>query len=93
MQPNCDSTSKQFTRQYYMWLEDINRYESKNGQRSITDHVKTATIINRLKRPIAQHLMLRVNHAEQTETDKYNGQNELQLSAKKRECGENLYGL
>eukprot|EP00971_Amphidinium_carterae_P120354 2384759-Amphidinium_carterae.2 len=34
-----DSSTKQFTRQYYKWLEDIDRYESENGQGSITDHV------------------------------------------------------
>eukprot|EP00971_Amphidinium_carterae_P021681 427765-Amphidinium_carterae.2 len=43
MQPSWDSTTKQFTRQHYKWLEDINRYESENGQKgSITDHVKIA---------------------------------------------------
>eukprot|EP00971_Amphidinium_carterae_P312644 6214004-Amphidinium_carterae.3 len=43
MQPSWDSTTKHFTRQYYKWLEDINRYESENRQGSITDHVKIAT--------------------------------------------------
>eukprot|EP00971_Amphidinium_carterae_P011233 221102-Amphidinium_carterae.5 len=59
MQPKWDPTTKQFTRQYHKWLEDINRYESENGQGSVTDHVKIAAIINHLKGPIAQHLMLR----------------------------------
>eukprot|EP00971_Amphidinium_carterae_P074559 1473660-Amphidinium_carterae.1 len=50
----------------HKWLEDINRYESENGQGSnswsITDHVKIATIINHLRGPIAQHMMLKVNN-------------------------------
>eukprot|EP00971_Amphidinium_carterae_P173917 3447446-Amphidinium_carterae.1 len=62
MQPNWDSTTKQLTRTYYKWLEDINRYASENGQGSIADHVSIATITNHLKRPIAQHLMQRVNN-------------------------------
>eukprot|EP00971_Amphidinium_carterae_P136490 2704403-Amphidinium_carterae.1 len=53
MQPNGDTTTRQFIRQYYKWLKDINRYESENGQGSITNHVKIATnwptIINHLK--------------------------------------------
>eukprot|EP00971_Amphidinium_carterae_P190476 3780263-Amphidinium_carterae.1 len=62
MQQSCwDSTTKQFTRQCYKWLEHIHRYESENGQGAITDHVKIAKIINHLKGPIGQHLMLRVN--------------------------------
>eukprot|EP00971_Amphidinium_carterae_P005119 102160-Amphidinium_carterae.1 len=36
MQPNWPSDTKQFTRQYYEWLEDINRYEAENGHGSIT---------------------------------------------------------
>eukprot|EP00971_Amphidinium_carterae_P338423 6475745-Amphidinium_carterae.1 len=58
-----NATTKQFTRQCYRWLEDISRYESENGQGSITAHVKIATIINHLTGPIAQHLMLRMNNA------------------------------
>eukprot|EP00971_Amphidinium_carterae_P019415 382190-Amphidinium_carterae.1 len=53
--------TQQFTRQYYKWLEDINRYELENGQGSITNHVKIATITNHRKGPIA-HLTLRVNN-------------------------------
>eukprot|EP00971_Amphidinium_carterae_P106438 2108344-Amphidinium_carterae.2 len=60
MSPSCDSTTQTFTRQYYQWLVDINRYESENGQGTITDHVKTTTIINHFNGPIGQHLMLRV---------------------------------
>eukprot|EP00971_Amphidinium_carterae_P156895 3110278-Amphidinium_carterae.2 len=60
--PSWDSTTRQFTRQYYKWLEDINRYESENGQGAITNHLQIATIINHLKGPIGQHLMLRVNN-------------------------------
>eukprot|EP00971_Amphidinium_carterae_P064612 1280263-Amphidinium_carterae.2 len=62
MQPSWDSTTKQFTKQYYKSLEGIRKYESENGQGSITDQVKIAAIINHLKGPIAQHLMLRVNN-------------------------------
>eukprot|EP00971_Amphidinium_carterae_P335316 6471117-Amphidinium_carterae.1 len=43
MQPSWTSETRQFTRQYYKWLEDINRYEAENGHGSITDHVKIAT--------------------------------------------------
>eukprot|EP00971_Amphidinium_carterae_P064479 1277265-Amphidinium_carterae.2 len=32
MQPSWDSTTTQFTPQCYKWLEDVNRYESENGQ-------------------------------------------------------------
>eukprot|EP00971_Amphidinium_carterae_P148662 2947605-Amphidinium_carterae.1 len=63
-QPSWDFTTKQFTRQCYKWLEDINRYESENGQPgqgSFTDHIKIATIVNRLKGLSAQHLMLKIN--------------------------------
>eukprot|EP00971_Amphidinium_carterae_P233139 4627486-Amphidinium_carterae.1 len=31
MQPNWTSEARQLTRQYYKWLEDINRYEAENG--------------------------------------------------------------
>eukprot|EP00971_Amphidinium_carterae_P124238 2461428-Amphidinium_carterae.2 len=44
MQPSWTSDTRQFTRQYYKWLEDINRYEAENGHGSITDHVKIATV-------------------------------------------------
>eukprot|EP00971_Amphidinium_carterae_P094156 1863565-Amphidinium_carterae.5 len=56
------NADKHFTnmKQYYRWLEDINRYESENE--AIADHVKIATIINHLKGPINQHLMLRVTN-------------------------------
>eukprot|EP00971_Amphidinium_carterae_P194976 3868924-Amphidinium_carterae.1 len=47
--------------QYYEWLEDIGRYEAENGHNTITDHVKIATIVNNLKGPMAQQLMLRIN--------------------------------
>eukprot|EP00971_Amphidinium_carterae_P314517 6251724-Amphidinium_carterae.1 len=30
------NAEKHFTKQYYKWLEDINRYESENG--AIADH-------------------------------------------------------
>eukprot|EP00971_Amphidinium_carterae_P052728 1038138-Amphidinium_carterae.1 len=30
------NAEKHFTKQYYRWLEDINRYESENG--AIADH-------------------------------------------------------
>eukprot|EP00971_Amphidinium_carterae_P143487 2842876-Amphidinium_carterae.2 len=59
MQPSWNSD----TRQFYKWLEDINRYESENGQGTITDHVKIATVVNNLKGPIAQNLMMRINQA------------------------------
>eukprot|EP00971_Amphidinium_carterae_P322365 6407076-Amphidinium_carterae.1 len=51
------------TRQYYKWLEDINRYEAENGHDSITDHVKIATGVNNLKGNIAENLMMRINQA------------------------------
>eukprot|EP00971_Amphidinium_carterae_P240321 4771157-Amphidinium_carterae.1 len=54
------NAEKHFTKQYNRWLEDINRYESENG--AIADHVKIATIINHLKEPINQHLMLKVDN-------------------------------
>eukprot|EP00971_Amphidinium_carterae_P148640 2947027-Amphidinium_carterae.1 len=38
MQPSWNSDTRQFTKQYYKWLGDINRYESENGQGTITDH-------------------------------------------------------
>eukprot|EP00971_Amphidinium_carterae_P056764 1122204-Amphidinium_carterae.2 len=44
MQPNQVECRQAFTKQYYRWLEDINRYESENGD--IADHVKIATVIN-----------------------------------------------
>eukprot|EP00971_Amphidinium_carterae_P346048 6487301-Amphidinium_carterae.2 len=62
MQPSWDSNTQQFTRQYYKLMEDVNRYEPENGQGTISNHVKTATIINNLKGPIQQHLMLRINN-------------------------------
>eukprot|EP00971_Amphidinium_carterae_P277289 5503222-Amphidinium_carterae.1 len=43
MSPSWDST-KELTKHYYRWLEDINRYEAENGTN--TDHVQIATIIN-----------------------------------------------
>eukprot|EP00971_Amphidinium_carterae_P131814 2610912-Amphidinium_carterae.2 len=46
--PSWDST-KQFKKQYYNWLEDVNRYEAENGVGAITDHVRLATIINHIK--------------------------------------------
>eukprot|EP00971_Amphidinium_carterae_P136040 2695635-Amphidinium_carterae.3 len=46
MPPSWTSETRQFTRQYYKWLEDIDRYEAENGHGSITDHVKIATIVN-----------------------------------------------
>eukprot|EP00971_Amphidinium_carterae_P330114 6462973-Amphidinium_carterae.4 len=68
MQPTWDSTTEQFTRQYYEWLEDINIYKSENGvngQGSITQSQITSRLqpsINNLKGPIQQHLMLRINN-------------------------------
>eukprot|EP00971_Amphidinium_carterae_P313663 6234156-Amphidinium_carterae.1 len=59
-----DTNTKQFTKQYYKWLEDIGKYEAENGANStntITEHVKTATIVNNLKGPMGQQLMLRIN--------------------------------
>eukprot|EP00971_Amphidinium_carterae_P049893 983395-Amphidinium_carterae.1 len=29
-QPTWDTSTKQFTKQYYKWLEDIGRYEAEN---------------------------------------------------------------
>eukprot|EP00971_Amphidinium_carterae_P132876 2631243-Amphidinium_carterae.2 len=49
MQPSWDNNTKQFTKQYYKWLDNINKYESENVQGTITNHVKIATIINNLK--------------------------------------------
>eukprot|EP00971_Amphidinium_carterae_P123142 2438374-Amphidinium_carterae.1 len=43
-QPTWDTSTKQFTMQYYKWLEDIGRYEAENGANTITEHVKIATI-------------------------------------------------
>eukprot|EP00971_Amphidinium_carterae_P182809 3627725-Amphidinium_carterae.1 len=63
MQPSWNSDTRQFTKQYYKWLEDINRYESENGQGTINDHVQIATVVNNLKGNIAQNLMMRINHA------------------------------
>eukprot|EP00971_Amphidinium_carterae_P274036 5438891-Amphidinium_carterae.1 len=48
-QPTWDTSTKQFTKQYYEWLEDTGRYESENGPNTITEHVKIATIVNNLK--------------------------------------------
>eukprot|EP00971_Amphidinium_carterae_P228156 4525739-Amphidinium_carterae.1 len=50
-QPTWDTNTKQFTKQYYKWLEDIGRYEAENGANTITDHVKIATIVNNIKGP------------------------------------------
>eukprot|EP00971_Amphidinium_carterae_P198158 3932714-Amphidinium_carterae.3 len=36
MQPSLNSDTRQFTKQYYKWLEDINRYEADNGRGTIT---------------------------------------------------------
>eukprot|EP00971_Amphidinium_carterae_P253224 5027522-Amphidinium_carterae.1 len=60
-QPTWDTSTKQFTKQYYKWLEDIGRYESENGHNAITEHVKIATIVNNFKGPMGQQLMLRIN--------------------------------
>eukprot|EP00971_Amphidinium_carterae_P267544 5307141-Amphidinium_carterae.1 len=60
MQPSWTSETRQFTRQYYKWLEDVNRYEAENGHGSITDHVKIATVLNN---NIAENLMMRINQA------------------------------
>eukprot|EP00971_Amphidinium_carterae_P168426 3337035-Amphidinium_carterae.2 len=49
MQPSWNSDTRQLTKQYYKWLEDINRFESENGPGTINDHVKTATVVNNLK--------------------------------------------
>eukprot|EP00971_Amphidinium_carterae_P351148 6491937-Amphidinium_carterae.1 len=43
MQPSWNSHTRQFTKQYYKWLEDINRYESENKQGTLNDYVKIAT--------------------------------------------------
>eukprot|EP00971_Amphidinium_carterae_P153650 3046617-Amphidinium_carterae.1 len=64
MQPSLTNEtrlSRQFTRQYYKWQEDINRYEAENGHGSITDHAKIATVVNNLKSNIAENLMMRIN--------------------------------
>eukprot|EP00971_Amphidinium_carterae_P004572 91536-Amphidinium_carterae.1 len=61
MQMSWTSESRQFTRQYYKWLADINRYEAENGHGSITEHVKIATVVNNLKGNIAENLMMRIN--------------------------------
>eukprot|EP00971_Amphidinium_carterae_P214099 4248914-Amphidinium_carterae.1 len=53
--PSRNSDTRQFTKQYYKWLEDINRYESENGQGTINDRVKIATVVNNLKGNIAQN--------------------------------------
>eukprot|EP00971_Amphidinium_carterae_P233372 4631927-Amphidinium_carterae.2 len=63
MQPSWNSDTRQFTKLYYKWLEDINRHESENRQRTINDHVKIATGVNNLKGNIAQKLMTRINQA------------------------------
>eukprot|EP00971_Amphidinium_carterae_P012707 250389-Amphidinium_carterae.2 len=63
MQPSWNSDTQQFTKQYYKWLEDINRCESENGRGSITDHVKIATVVNNLKGNISENLMMRINQA------------------------------
>eukprot|EP00971_Amphidinium_carterae_P155390 3081731-Amphidinium_carterae.2 len=68
MRPSWNSNTRQFTKQYYKWLEDINRYESENGQGTINDHVKIATVVNNLKAResrgnIAQNVMMRINQA------------------------------
>eukprot|EP00971_Amphidinium_carterae_P155904 3090836-Amphidinium_carterae.1 len=44
-----------------MAVEDIGRYEAENGADTITEHVKIATIVNNLKGPMGQQLMLRIN--------------------------------
>eukprot|EP00971_Amphidinium_carterae_P079461 1572320-Amphidinium_carterae.2 len=62
-QPTWDTSTKQFMKQYYKWLEDIGRYESENGANTITGPVKIATIVNNLKGPMGQQLMLRINQA------------------------------
>eukprot|EP00971_Amphidinium_carterae_P122148 2418640-Amphidinium_carterae.2 len=62
MQPSWNSDTRQFKKQYYKWLEDISRYESENGQGTINDHVKIATVVNNLKGNIAQNLMMKINH-------------------------------
>eukprot|EP00971_Amphidinium_carterae_P036766 722891-Amphidinium_carterae.1 len=35
--------------------------ESENGHNTITDHVKIAAIVNNLKGPMGQQLMLKIN--------------------------------
>eukprot|EP00971_Amphidinium_carterae_P300908 5978892-Amphidinium_carterae.1 len=63
-QPTWDTNTKQFTKQYYKWLEaleEIGRYEAENGANTITEHAKIATIVNNLKGPMGQQLMLRIN--------------------------------
>eukprot|EP00971_Amphidinium_carterae_P022159 437215-Amphidinium_carterae.2 len=52
--------TRQFTKQYHKRLEDINRYESENGQGTINDHVKIATVVNTLKGNIAQNMMMKI---------------------------------
>eukprot|EP00971_Amphidinium_carterae_P107759 2133876-Amphidinium_carterae.1 len=54
MQPSWTSDTRQFTKKYYKWLEDINRYEAENGRGTCTDHVKIATVVNNFKGNIAQ---------------------------------------
>eukprot|EP00971_Amphidinium_carterae_P185798 3688762-Amphidinium_carterae.1 len=55
-QPTWDTSAKQFTKQYYKWLEDIGRYEAENGANTITEYVKIATIVNNLKGPMGKQL-------------------------------------
>eukprot|EP00971_Amphidinium_carterae_P287071 5698615-Amphidinium_carterae.2 len=61
MQPSWTSDTRQFTKQYYKWLEDINRHEAENGHGSITDRVKIATVVNNLQGNISENLMMRSN--------------------------------
>eukprot|EP00971_Amphidinium_carterae_P016582 327434-Amphidinium_carterae.3 len=62
-QRTWDTSTKQFMKQYYKWLEDIGRYESENGANTITEYVKIAPIVNNLKGPMGQQLTLRINQA------------------------------
>eukprot|EP00971_Amphidinium_carterae_P095954 1898810-Amphidinium_carterae.2 len=57
------------TKQYYKRLEDVNRYEAENG--TIAEHVEIATIINHLKGPINQHLIIYI--AIESEDDTVGG--------------------
>eukprot|EP00971_Amphidinium_carterae_P286192 5682637-Amphidinium_carterae.3 len=65
------NADRHFTKQYYGWLEDISRYEGEN--RAIANHARIATIIDHLKGPMNQHLMLKVTNT--TTLDEVHGWN------------------
>eukprot|EP00971_Amphidinium_carterae_P138050 2735894-Amphidinium_carterae.1 len=88
-QPTWDTTStKQFTKQCYKWLEDIGRYEAENGANTITEHVKIATIVNNLQGPMGQQLMLRIN--QHTTFDEVRTTTKEQLGTSMRQRTSNM---